>query len=243
MSEGSERRKLLLETLRIRYEDQVELLRALTHIDLRIFSGYITIQLFLGSWIATHPIRTPWARLGLLGIDFALALVAAVLLYNQYLRRTEAVETVKRLNEALGYTELGVFLQDRRINPEPQETPRPGDYSFNLLKRVVGTKHFRPWMRLYHVGIALAFVGLAIVVFATPPEKKVGFLCFEVTPPRSRIFVNDIFIGNTGSQIELHEGTYEIHISHPGFEPQVSRVTIRADSEHVFSTILKRKPK
>ncbi len=42
------------EALTCRFENQTELLHRMTVIDLQVFSGYISLQLALGAWLATH---------------------------------------------------------------------------------------------------------------------------------------------------------------------------------------------
>lgn len=136
------------EALRCRFEDQTELLYRLTLIDLRIFSGYITLQLALAAWISIHrsEIEIPTMRAGLLVIDLALAVVAAALLYNNYKRRKEVTGTVKNCNEALGYNDSGVYLDERPLNAPTK---------------------FRPWAGWYYLGIIVSVVGVAMVLFGT----------------------------------------------------------------------------
>ena len=42
------------EALKMRYEDHVELLRFMTTLDFKIFGGYMTLQLLVGSWLGEH---------------------------------------------------------------------------------------------------------------------------------------------------------------------------------------------
>lgn len=124
--------------------NQVELLRHQTNLDLRILTGYFTIQLVFGSWISANPVEGLYARLGLGAIDLALCLLAGLILWRNYVRRSQVIEVVRRLNEALGYTEPGVYLADRRLH---ETTP------------------FIPWLPYYVASIMVGAVGVAILLF------------------------------------------------------------------------------
>ena len=130
------------EALKMRYEDHVELLRFMTGLDLKLFSGVMTIQVALGSWLATKPIESATTLVLFLALDGIIAAFGAVLLRNNFLRRKEAVETLKNINLALGFTTRGFYLSDRAIN---------------------ATGEFRPWGPWYTAGIVIAFIGLSVV--------------------------------------------------------------------------------
>ena len=106
------------EALKCRFKDQTELLYRITLLDLRIFTGYLTLQIALGAWIATHQTISSSLTVcaGLLLIDCSLAVIAIAFLYYNSERRLEVVETVKNCNEALGFEELGVYLHNRPLN-------------------------------------------------------------------------------------------------------------------------------
>lgn len=74
------------EALKCRFENQAEQLHRMTLIDLRVFSGYITIQLALAAWLATHrdSFAGAAAMSGVMAIDIVLATVTGALLYNSY---------------------------------------------------------------------------------------------------------------------------------------------------------------
>ena len=136
------------EALKCRFEDQVELLHRLTLHDYRVFSGYITLQLALGAWVATQGtnLAAGSPRTGLMLIDLALATIAGALLYNNYKRRKEVTDTVHNCSIALGYETTGVYLAGKTLNAPTK---------------------FRPWVPWYLAGIVLAFVGIVFVVFGT----------------------------------------------------------------------------
>jgi hypothetical protein len=106
------------EAAKIRYENQTDLLKRLTELDLRIFTGYITIQLLLGSWFSVHPLTSLIAKIGLMLIDIVLAVIAGALLYNTSRRRLEVVETLKNLSEAFGFSTEGVYIKTKPLCTE-----------------------------------------------------------------------------------------------------------------------------
>lgn len=134
------------EALKLRYEDQVALLRTLTTIDWQVFTSYITIQVVLGSWLIQHPIDNTLLRVGLAVIDLTLAGIAGWLLYNNYKRRIEVVGTVKNLNEALGFTKPNIYLQNKAINAPTV---------------------FRPWVYGYLVGVITGALGVGLIIFGS----------------------------------------------------------------------------
>ena len=141
------------EALKLRYEDQVTLLRTLTALDLQIFTGYITIQTVLGGWLTQYPVSSILLKIGLLFIDLTLSGVAGWLLYNDYKRRIEVVATIKNLNEALGYTKPNIYLQGKAIN---------------------ATTKFRPWVYGYIVGVVTGALGVSLIIFASPATNVIA---------------------------------------------------------------------
>ena len=139
------------EALKLRYEDQVELLRTMTTLDHQVFTGYMTIQLVLGGWLTQYPVGDTLLKLGLFFIDLTLSGVAGWFLYNNYRRRTEVVRTVKNLNDALGFTEPNIYLQDRAIN---------------------APTIFRPWVYGYLVGVVTGALGVSLIIFASPKTSS-----------------------------------------------------------------------
>ena len=141
------------EALKCRFENQTEQLYRMTLIDLRVFTGYITLQLALGAWIASHSSDFSGIilRVGLMLIDLVLAIVAWALLYMSRKRREEVVGIVKNCNTALGYEEPGVYLEGKALNVHMK---------------------FRPWAGWYYAGIIVGVVGLAFVLFgvSTSPD-------------------------------------------------------------------------
>jgi len=130
------------DALRMRYEDHVELLRVMTGLDLRLFSGLMALQLALGGWLATNPIAEWLPLAGVLGLDGALAFIGAILLRNNALRRREAVATLKNVMTALGFYRAGFYASGITIN---------------------AAGGFRLWGPWYIGGIVVAYVGLILV--------------------------------------------------------------------------------
>ena len=61
-----------LDILKMRFKDQVDLLRTMTKIDLQVFGGYITIQLLLAAWLGEHPPANLYSKCGIFLIDSVL---------------------------------------------------------------------------------------------------------------------------------------------------------------------------
>ena len=132
------------EALKLYYESHVSLLRELTNTDLRVFTGYITLQIAFGGWLSQNPLQGVGLKVGMLLIDLMLSGIVGVLLWNNYLRRREVVTILKNLSEALGFDTPDIYLPGRVLN--------------------VPTS-FRPWWYWYLVGIAIGAAGIALIIF------------------------------------------------------------------------------
>lgn len=132
------------EALKMRYDDQVALLRFMTTFDFQIFGGFITLQLAPGGWLAAHPISSSPVQFGIVLIDIVAALLSAKLLHNQHSRRQEVQATIRNINLALGFDEPGVYLEGQALNP---------------------TYTRRLWFKWYLVGIGVSFLGIILIVF------------------------------------------------------------------------------
>lgn len=131
------------EALKLNFETQTSLLRFLTQIDLQVFIGYITLQLALASWLSSHPLNNWWIKVGVLLIDLVLSCICLMFLYNNYRRRKEVAETVRNLNEALGYMNKDVYLEGKTINAQ---------------------MNFRPFWWWYLVGIGISTFSLFLII-------------------------------------------------------------------------------
>ncbi|MBI5386511.1 MAG: hypothetical protein HZA90_17720 [Verrucomicrobia bacterium] len=158
------------EALKMLHDNQAELLRFMTTLDFRIFGGYITLQLILGSWLAEHRPDTTASQAGVAIIDGALALIAAALIYNSYKRRAEVAATFKNINAALCFTEVGAYLPSEPL--------------------LSSTSKFRAWRWWYMFGIVVAYVGIVLLLFgglsdsSASSKKQRSKLFHERSPQR-----------------------------------------------------------
>lgn len=132
------------DALKMRYKDQVELLRNIANNDLRIFSGYLTLQVALGAWLTTNrPTETIYG-IGLMVIDVMLAFIVSMLLYYDSKRRNEVVKTVKNINSVLGFEIPDMYQQGITINAPTK---------------------YKPWFIPYIVGVYISVCGVGLMLF------------------------------------------------------------------------------
>lgn len=131
------------DALKLRYEDQVDLLRSLTQFDFKIFVGFFTLQLLLASWLSAKAIPSCTVRIALAVIDVVLAVLSVKLLHNQHCRRQEVAETIANINTALGFEEPGLYVPNVPLNPS--------------YKR-------RYWFKWYAGGVAIVTAGVLVVL-------------------------------------------------------------------------------
>jgi len=143
MSNVYEKPENKLEILRIGFDNQVQYLRMMSEVDLKIFSGYITIQLLVASWLAKYTLASITLKAGIIIIDLAFAVLAIIAFHVNQKRRKEAVSVLTNLCEALGFTVQGVFLPGKAI-----QTSLP----------------MRPWTNWYYTAVVLAAIGVDFVV-------------------------------------------------------------------------------
>ncbi len=118
-----------LEYLPAAFNNQVEYLRYLGNIDLRIFSGYITLQLVLAGWLSKLTTAIFAAKLGFFLIDLSLSVVAAFLLVMNDKRRSLALVNFNSIVDAMGFRKPGEYVpvgplhlpSDKRV---PSSLPR-----------------------------------------------------------------------------------------------------------------------
>lgn len=134
-----------IEILKMYFENQTNLLRFLTQIDLQILTGYLTLQLFFGSWIATREVADFSTKVGLIIINITISFAAGKLLYNNYRRRIEVAETVQNLNEALEFGQKGTYLAEKVLNAPTR---------------------FRPWWYWYIVIVSSGALAISILLFS-----------------------------------------------------------------------------
>ena len=78
-----------LEILRMGYQNQLEYLRMMSDLDLKLFTGYITLQIVLGGWLAKSPVEGLSIKVGLMVIDLAMAFIGIVAFRVNQERRAE----------------------------------------------------------------------------------------------------------------------------------------------------------
>ncbi|MFO1482306.1 MAG: hypothetical protein U1F71_02985 [Verrucomicrobiaceae bacterium] len=132
------------QALTMLYQTHNELLRFMTSHDLKIFGGYITIQLALGSWMTQQKNFTCPARFAIGIIDFAFAAIAGVLLFKAYMRRCEITALFSRLNDAFLFTKPGAYLDGVALWPEKSK--------------------FRPWAAWYIGGVVVSYIGIVVLL-------------------------------------------------------------------------------
>jgi len=135
------------------------LLQVITNLDLRIFIGFLTLQLVLGGYIS-QPNFIVYNKYLFLLMDGLLTIVCSVLLIKNKRRRVEVMETIKNCNKALGYEKEGIYLE------EPLNAKTKG----------------RSLLWLYLIGNAISFSGIAFVLFFGYPEKMKEASSSTLTP-------------------------------------------------------------
>ena len=117
----------------------------MTLIDLRVFTGFLTLEIVVGSWFAKsdNAISGGWTIAGLLIINLVLAIIALLILLCNHFRRDETKETIINCCEALGYRTDGIYLDKKKLNA----TTKP-----------------RTWIVFYCVGIIATFIGIVFII-------------------------------------------------------------------------------
>jgi hypothetical protein len=141
-----------LEILRIGYDNQLQYLRLMSDLDVKIFTGYITAQLVVATWVGQHPLTSIYVKWGLFLVDIAFTVLAIIVLHYNQKRRNHSVTVLRNLSEALGFTTEGVFLAGRAIHPGAtvgEKVPR------------------RPWIRLYYTMSVVSAAGIGLIIFGS----------------------------------------------------------------------------
>ncbi len=133
------------EALKLGYQNQVDYLRLLTNIDLKLFFGFMTVQLALAGWLAKGSESIEETRLGIFLIVFFLALVAVVMLVMTDLKRKRVIGHLKNYCDALGFTKSGKYLDGSPLEAEP------------------GSKS---WLWVYILAIAGSFLSLGMALWS-----------------------------------------------------------------------------
>ena len=132
-----------IDALRIGYENQVGYLKLMSDVDIKLFFGYITIQLALANWIVTHPLETNSLKFAMLILDGSLAAVSCMLFWLNHRRRVYATKVLENFSRELGFLDTNNF----EIETELQESPP-----------------VRPWFWLYVISVVVAAIGVCLII-------------------------------------------------------------------------------
>lgn len=166
------------------YKTYAELLHRLTQIDLRLFAGFLTVQVLATGFVLSQIARNQlddWEFFGILGMDGAAAYIAMMLISRNFKRRFEATKSIARLNIALGLERKGLFIDGEKIRyvlPIRKERKyvvrlktflqSPLRFLANLIwepyEEKVDLPDIRPWAPIYYTGIILGFFGFVAVL-------------------------------------------------------------------------------
>lgn len=137
---------LKYELVKYRHQDQAKLSLHMSDTDFKVFSGYLTLQVALCSFIIYKaPEMILVSKIGFAVIDAVLAWACFRLLRNHWYRRKEVVETIKNCNEYLGYNKVGFYLEDKAIN---------------------GKTTNRFWFPTYTIVVCFACIAFLFILFA-----------------------------------------------------------------------------
>lgn len=115
------------EALKLRYTDQVEVLRHMKQNEFRLVFGFLTLQLILCAFVlkAENPIGiTQVVAIGALDSFAGIALTVMFCDYKK--RRTEVVDTIRSIMTVFEFYTEGAYAEKITINPP---TPKMTDWS------------------------------------------------------------------------------------------------------------------
>lgn len=138
--------KQKIELIRYRHEDQARLLTKLSDMDLKIFSGFLTLELVFGSFLLTQNICSWIIKITMIFFQLTLCFVCGWVLYYNFKRRKEVVKTIKNCNEFLGFNESKAYLENGKIDLDTKP---------------------RSWFPIYSIGILASFLAVAILIIAS----------------------------------------------------------------------------
>ena len=97
------------EALKVRYEEQAELLKFMKQNEFRLLFGYLTVQLVLSGWVTKSVINPGIISLiGITLVNLAIAISITVMLIDYKRRREEIITTIKTIMEVFGFYEAFV---------------------------------------------------------------------------------------------------------------------------------------
>jgi hypothetical protein len=162
-----------------RYEQHAEHLRALDLFDLRVTSGFLTLQILLAGWLYAHPAQPLSSKMAIILIDLVLFLGCIGGLRGSSARRREIRGTIWNVNEALGLYSAGMDLPNRPLDHK-RRRPKVRWSRWPSLQRLRQSLRRRKslrwlwmqwlrWLRWYDLLAFVSFVGLVIVVYLAGP--------------------------------------------------------------------------
>ena len=110
------------EALKMRFEQQTELLRYMRQMDLTILTGFLTIQAVGAGRLLEHPLKWGAPLAGMAIFDVSLLGCVIFILYQHFARRNVEVEKLRAVREALGFYEKDVYLPGRAIEERRSST-------------------------------------------------------------------------------------------------------------------------
>lgn len=139
------------EAIKYRHEDQSKLLQKIADVDLKVFVSFFTLQIAIGGFKIQSNL-TIENKIGIAILDFAILFICAVVLWNNYQRRQEVVQTIKNCNVALGYEAKDFYIENKYINSKTV---------------------FRPWFWWYLIGMLIGIIGLLIILSCSQTSGNV----------------------------------------------------------------------
>ena len=132
------------EVLKLVFQSKTAELSAESQMAYKLMAGFVTLELGLAAWLAEHPPGTRSGAYGLYLLNLLLGVFIGLLIWRNYGRRYEIIDTLKNVVRVWELTVPGVYLEGRPLYPEP--------YRYS-------------WRNLYLVLIVLFCAAQAIPVF------------------------------------------------------------------------------
>jgi hypothetical protein len=142
-----------------RYAQHAEHLRELDGWDLKVTTGFMTIQIVLAGWLYAHPAQQLMPLLLVILINFLLLIGAIGGLYSSSRRRIEIRGTIWNINEALGLYAVGTYLPDRAVD---SKRPR---------------SRWERWLRWYDFVCIAGFIGVTVMLLVNRSASPPPYLC------------------------------------------------------------------
>ena len=105
-----------IDLLKAKYEDHAADLRFRTEYDYKLISGYVTLNLVIGAWLAKNPLPSYPHKVGFTLLFIGLVFFVLGLLNSNLKRRKIVVEIMQNINDALDFDKEGVY-RTGAVNP------------------------------------------------------------------------------------------------------------------------------